>query len=397
MVFNLADLGRFLYLALFRGPTVEPRLRVRRTFFLLLFALLYPVVEAAIWAGLLADEVLFARYRGQGVREPVFIVGSYRSGTTFLHRLLAKDSRTFTTMRLWEILFAPSIVSRQVGRALSALDRWLGGPVGGLLAQWETGWQEEFTAHSISFGSPEEDEYLLLHIWSTMTVWLYAGLLDEMAPYVRFDARMSPRQRQRIMGFYARCVQRHLHAHHHGSSDARHYLSKSPPFTAKIGSIYETFPDAKVILLVRSPLSVVPSFISFVERSWKIIGGPVGEEVAREKLCGLIDHWYSDPLEQLAQAPQGSFAVVRYDDLVRHPARAVTELYARFGFDVGPAYADVLQEATARSRRRSSKHSYALPKVGLTREQIVDRYHSVFDRYGFDTCGGTSGAGAQVH
>ena len=46
--------------------------------------------------GHLADEVLFRNYRRTAIREPVFIIGIPRSGTTFLQRLLGCEQK-FTT------------------------------------------------------------------------------------------------------------------------------------------------------------------------------------------------------------------------------------------------------------------------------------------------------------
>ena len=73
---------------------------------------IYAVVNSIIlWNcfGSLVDALIFPSWKAIEVQEPTFIVGNARSGTTWLHRLLAKDNHTFTSMKTWELLFATSI------------------------------------------------------------------------------------------------------------------------------------------------------------------------------------------------------------------------------------------------------------------------------------------------
>ena len=65
------------------------------------------------WIGFALDEILFRGYRDIEIRQPTFVLGVPRSGTTFLHRLLAHDPQ-FTTFSTWECFFAPSISERYV-------------------------------------------------------------------------------------------------------------------------------------------------------------------------------------------------------------------------------------------------------------------------------------------
>ena len=174
----------------------------RRAAIVLAFVLLYPLLELLIWAGLLLDDILFRGYRRQPVSAPVFIVGNFRSGTTFLHRLLSQDTERFTTMQMWEVLFSPSIAGRRMLAAIAAL---IGIPVRWLLGQIEGIWHEQNVMHEVSLTEPEEDDYVLLHIWSALSVGLSAGLLDEAERYAFFDRALAGAERRRIMSFYRNC------------------------------------------------------------------------------------------------------------------------------------------------------------------------------------------------
>ncbi len=83
--------------------------------------------------------------------------------------------------------------------------------------------------------------------------------------------------------------------------------------------------------------------------------------------------------------PTENHIIVKYDDLVSAPEKTVREIYGRFGFDIGPDFERVLQEESARALRYSSRHDYSPEENGLSRQQILDAYRDIFERFGFDT------------
>lgn len=384
MSFNFNNLARFTYKAIFKSRETNYRLTPKRIGLLALAFAIYVPVELVTWAGLLLDELLFRGYREESVRQPVFIVGNPRSGTTFLHRLLAKDENTFLAMKTWEMFLAPSITMRKVLIALADLGKRMGAPIQRRLARWERRWQRNNAIHKVALHAPEEDEYLLTHIFSSLKIWLYVAMLDEAAPYTYFDSAMPEPEKERIMRFYVSCLQRHLYAHETRRGQ-RHYLAKNPNFTPMIDTLYEYFPNAKIIYLARNPLDMIPSYISLKEEEWQLLGDPLEPYASRDYILDAARHWYRYPLERLAQEPEERYIVVNFNDLVGDARDTVTTIYERFGFELTSAYDDLLREATERARNHESDHEYSLEEMGLTRGQIVTEYVDVFERFGFDT------------
>jgi hypothetical protein len=381
MVFNFRGFFRFTYLWL-----SSRRWTLRRLAILVAFYLLFPLLELTVWIGFLLDNVLFRGHRREVVESPVFIVGNPRSGTTFLHRLISKDVDRFSTMKMWEILFAPSIAQRKVVSGLAAVDRWLGGLLHKQLDKTEQDWQEQNVMHEVSLREPEEDDYLLLHVWSALTTGLSAGLLEEAMPYTYFDTALPRAEKDRIMDFYRRCVRRHLHNDRITTGGTtRSYLAKNPALCPKLDTVFEHFPDAKIIYLVRSPLEMLPSYVNMMMFSWRVIGIPVEDHALRDYLIEMSRHWYTYPLERLERAPSENYAIVKYDDMVSDPEGTIREIYGRFGFEIGPAFERVLQEESARARSYHSRHAYSPEENGLTHQQILHTYRDIFERFGFDT------------
>jgi hypothetical protein len=380
MAFNWKGLVRFAVRLLPGVNNHHFHWTPRRVGILLAFFLFYPFHQAFVWLGLWLDELLFRPYHRVEVHEPVFIVGNPRSGTTFLHRLIAKDSARYSTMEMWEILFAPAVVTRRTVRTLARLDRLLGAPIHKIIARMERRWHEENTMHRVSLRAPEEDDYLLLHIFSALTAGLSAGLLEEAVPYTYFDTKLPPRDRRRIMDFYRRCVQRHLYAHR--AAD-RHYLAKNPALSPKLASLLERFPDAKIICLVRSPFEMVPSYVSMMDFSWRVTGNPARDDALRDYVVDMAQHWYRHPLEVLDALPPDQAAILRYDDLIADPEQTVTAIYEQFGFEVSAAFAQTLHDETERAKRYQSRHEYSLEEAGLTRDRISLEFGDILTRFSF--------------
>lgn len=369
----------------------------RRAAIFLALYLLYPSFELLVWLNLITDDLLFRAYRKVRVTLPVFIVGNFRSGTTLLFRLLALDRERFTTMKMWEILFAPSIVGRKVVRALTTADRWLGRILARHVVEMEEQWHQGNVMHKTSLREPEEDDYLLLHNWSALTFGLSSSLLEEARPYAYFDSALPHTDRDRIMAFYHRCVQRHLYADRCDGRGPRQYLAKNPALTPKLDSVLERFPDARIICLVRNPLEAIPSFLNMMNYSWRVLGAPEQSPELREFILDMAHHWYTYPLDRLERAPEGNYIFIRYDDLVADPQATVANIYNRFGFDLSTAYNRVLQSQAQKARRYRSRHQYTLEQTGLTRQRILDEYAEIFDRFGFETGEPAPPAGRKTH
>jgi hypothetical protein len=380
--FSFKNFFKFFYLTLFRkrkNPRDPTPHRIGR---FALFYFLFFLLELVTWIGFLLDEVFFPGYKEKDVWQPIFIVGNPRSGTTFLHRLLAKDEGNFAVMRTWEMVFAPSITLRRVLKGLRAVDRTLGSPLQRLIDAVEGRWQRQNVMHKIALQAPEEDEYLLFHIWSNLKIWLYVALLDEAMPYTYFDMAMPKEEKERIMTFYKSCLQRHLYA---ADTERKHYLSKNPSFTPMIDTLYDYFPDAKIVYLARNPLDVIPSFMSLKEREWELLDQPIKDDRSREYVLNMAQHWYNYPLERLKRVPEENHVIVNFDDLVQRAEDTVAEIYGRFGMQISPAFAQTLREEGEKARNYSSDHEYSLEEMGLTHDEIVTEYERTFSRFGFDT------------
>ncbi len=369
------------YLAFFRAKNTLARLTPKRIVILLVFYTLYIAVEIITWLSFGLDEIFFPAYRKQEIKKPLFIVGNPRSGSTFLHRLLAKDENNFSSIHLWEILFAPSVTQRKVAWAVAALDRRLGGLLHRSLHWFDRHFVSASNVmHRMSLVVPEEDEYFLIHQGATIVAGLFFGFPQASYPFVFFDTQLPRGEKRKVMRFYKHCLQRHLLAH----GESRHILSKNPFFSPKVDALYSTFPGAKIISLARNPLQMVPSYASLSAHWWRMLAQPDQRYPHTEYILRSTQHWYRYPVERLEEAPEDSRALVNFHELVADPQEIVSKIYAQLGLEISTEFAKILEEETEKARHHKTDHRYSLEGVGFTKGQILTAFQDVYERWGFD-------------
>jgi len=339
-------------------------------------------VELIIWTGFILDEIFLPKFHDIKINNPVFIIGNPRSGTTFLHRLMARDTTNFLSLRTWEIFGSPSIFTRRFIRGLVNFGRVIGLPVNRRIRKMEQLWKDDDKIHRFRLRAPEEDEYLFIHNFSTLKLWSYASMEDEADPYIYYDQMISQNDKNRNMSYYESCIQRHFY--YHGQPN-KSYLSKNPNFSPAICTLLEKFPNAKFIYLVRDPMKAVPSHISLKEREWQLLGSPLKKYACAEFIIRSSEHWYNYPLKILDDIPEDQAIIVKFDDLVQDTEKTILDIYGQLGFSVSEEFCSLLQFETKKARNHQSQHFYSLSDMGLSRQDMINRFGPVIDRFDFDT------------
>ena len=326
---------------------------------------------------LLLDDLLFPAYRRIEVEAPLFVVGIPRSGTTFLHRVLARDPR-FTTPRLWELVLAPSIVQRKAVRTLARIDGWVGRPLGRLVRRLEGRlFRALDDVHPVTLDAPEEDYFALLPAFACFLLVVPFPGHPAVWELARFD-ELPEATRRRVMAYYRSILQRHVFVH-----GRRTVLSKNPSFSPMIRSLRQTFPDARFVFCVRDPLEAVPSLISSLRAGAAFFGwDPTAAEHAH-RFLEMLRYYTEHALDTLPGWPADVRAFVSMADLTDDVPGAVAALYERFGWTPTAAFRVALDAEHERSRRYSSGHRYALEEVGLTADEVRARLHRMIRHFDY--------------
>ncbi|MFT6599708.1 MAG: hypothetical protein ACJATD_000543 [Alloalcanivorax sp.] len=351
----------------------------RRWLVMALFWPLFGLLQAINGAGLLLDYLLFPDFRRVRVREPLFVVGVPRSGTTFLHRLLAGDRERFTTTALWELIFAPSISQRCFWRGVGRLDALVGAPLARLFFRLERrvlGGLDD--VHQTGLRDPEEDYLALLPVLGCFLLVL--AVPDPALWRLTFADRDLPvAEKRRLMAAYRRFVQRHLYFH----GEHRTFLSKNPSFTPFMATLADAFPDARFIGCLRNPTAAVPSQINSIVIGGKLFDGRDTADYWREGFLAMLDYYYRHLLEQLDGLPEGRGALSVMENLAAAPGETVSEFYRTFDWTPSPAYRAFLEGEDRRAAGYRSGHRYSLENLGVDPGRLEGTFGWVYDRFGY--------------
>jgi len=354
----------------------EPHPAGRRRMLVRLLVLV-PLVASFHALCFFLDGLLFPGLWRVTVRDPVFLVGHARSGTTLLHRLLSRDAERFSSFLLYEMYF-PSLLQKKTIRALAALDRRaLGGFFETRVQAWEKKrYGKTQDMHAMGLTQPEEDDFLFYWSCASGTWMLKLPAMGEIDFY-HLD-REPERRRRRLERFYADCIRRQLYL----NGADRVHLCKAPHFAGRVASLIESFPGARIVVTMRSPHETIPSLLKLMKVGYTLRGWD--EPRMNRSLAVLAAqsfHTYEHPLEVLAKHPETKHAIVDYRDLVAEPKRAVAEVYEALGIPLTPAFSAVLDQEQARARKHESGHSYSLEEFGLDKDAIERELAGLFERY----------------
>lgn len=377
MYVHLPSVGRQIRVALSPRRTTWRRALVSGAYAFVL----YPSIAVSVAAMRGLDLITARRFRRVEVKEPVFVISNPRSGTTFLHRLLCLDEERFTWLKLWQTI-VPSVSGYRVIGALAKIDPWLGRPLGRMLGLVERlafgGWDG---VHNMGFRAAEEEEAWFTYTWVTAANMMFFPDPDAL-DYLSFLDDMPPAVRRRVMAFHRANVQRHLFA----AGDGRQFLSKNVFMSGRVESVLETYPDARIIQIVRHPYEALPSFCSMFTMPWGVHSPEIAKDSDTARYWARLGaRFYQRLLELSREMPPDRFCTVRYDHLLDDPVGTVETIYAQMGWEMSDAHRARLEaDAARRTKNYQSKHSYSLEEYGLTKDWIRDELGEVMDAWGFE-------------
>lgn len=295
----------------------------------------------------------------QELKQPLYIMGFPRSGTTLLFNVLAAHPEA-RALRLWEVMKPvrdyrrgqPCRWDRRVSQT-----RWM---------NWQLQRQAPRlkTQHPMGATEPEESTWLLSN-----TLMSPAFSLQAYVPHYQSWLDAQPPERWRsVYHFYRQTLQ--------GLQDLtpqQHWVMRSPAHLQQLAVFLEILPEATVVIPIRDPAKVVGSCCSLVTTIRGLTSNHIDmHAIGRDVLEGLERSWQrSLPAQQ--QSPRRVIRI-RYEDLVRDPARVGTVIYERLGYSIPPSFAARVQAWLAsHPPERFGTHQYNLEDFGLTTGEIHER------------------------
>jgi hypothetical protein len=308
--------------------------------------------------------------RDMRVDRPLFVSGMPRTGTTVLHNLLSQDPRNRPLMK-WESMncVPPPEAAHfhddpRIEQARQEVEE--------VFARAS----EMKAVHYEPPDGPTEcvellTQHFMGHDWSFWVVPSYFAWFD------RCDMRQA-------LQYHKLCLQL-LQSRAPGR-----WVLKATSHTLYLDALFETYPDARVVVPHRDPARSVPSMAGlscsckpellsegYDEAACRAFYGPFWMNEYRtmvDRMMAFRDAW-----------PDANVYDLRYGDFVRDPIGSVREIYAHFGDELGPDVIERMERYLGtHPEGRFGSHHYSAEKFGLSDSQLAACFTHYNERYGLE-------------
>ena len=282
---------------------------------------------------------------------PVFIIGHWRSGTTYLHNLMCQDAALDSVKTFQTVASEFSIVG----------EKWLKP----LFASFAP--EHRFMDNvRLSLDGPQEEEHsvanmCLYSFYHHMYFPRRARFLFER--YALFQG-VSSVEIERWKTIYQRVLKIATL-----KAGGKRLLIKNPSLTGRIRAVLELYPDAKFIYIYRNPYEVFLSTRHFYQKAYQNLGlqaiSPEENEANILAFYPLLLHQYA---ADKALIPPGNLAEVRYETLIAQPLDTVQAVYRQLGLS-GYAAAEPRFRTYIAAQKTYQKNRFVISPADIEKVQ----------------------------
>ncbi len=301
---------------------------------------------------------------------PVFVLGYFRSGTTFLQNLFAADPNLRSPR--WAEVLAPQtfvvgwVLFRYIFMPFERLMRLDAlAPIAGHL--------------------PAEDDFALNN-WGAVSVIAGRAVLPRQQDfYNRFNDLdgLTPRERERWRSYQLAFVQKLTLI-----SGGRRLVLKSPSHTARVRYLLQLFPGAKFVHISRPPDLVFRSNLLLareLQRAFALqppLPGDEQEEIIVREYLATEQHYLADK----GLIPPGDLAEIRLHDLSADPVGEMKRVYRELGLDFDAGFeAELAPVIAAFGKRTPNRH----PDLTEAQKAKMARLRPLAAAFGYDNSSGS--------
>lgn len=328
------------------------------------------VIKIFFWALLLQPFVWLQKlFYGRAVsrikiESPIFIIGHWRSGTTHLHYLIAKDPNLGTMTNFINFMFNICLIGKD----------WLDYILMPLMPEKRPMDNIKMTMHS-----PQEEEPASGTITSATGVHavFFPKNRNYFEKFVLFEGTTAA-EKSKWGHAYHEIMQTVCYAH-----KGKRVLMKGPFNTSRVKELLELYPDAKFIYIHRNPYQVYSSTRKLYKTN---VESQMLQDMSEQKIRDMIFEFYSRMLNKYISdrmlIPKGNLIEISYDDLSNNAMGTAEKIYQKLfipGFDEAKPYF----EAYLKSVENYEKNNFEEFEPELL-ERIKKEWAFSFEAWGYD-------------
>lgn len=352
---TLKNWGRFLKIS---GMSIPPRYWPRAT-----FTTGMSILNSAI--SLLEKKRFNPQISSAEVKNPLFIIGHHRSGTTHLWNLLSRHSR-FTYPNVLQAVFPHTFLTFE--QSIQGLARKFA--------------PQKRPQDNVPFDprSPIEEERAICTS-SFLSIQMARHLPRMRNTFKKYLSmkEASDAEREQWKSVLDRFARKLLVKHGPEAT----LLFKAPDHTAKIRLLLELYPDARFIHIHREPYRVYQSTMKMERETLSLYAY---QKLNLEKLEDFVlwryQAMYDALLDDIPLIPEGQYAEVAYTRLDNNPLQVLEKIYNTLSIP-GFENARPAIEAYVKSIAGYQKNTY--PELSPEKKKkIYNRWQRSFEAFGYE-------------
>ena len=300
-------------------------------------------------------------------KDPVFILGHWRSGTTYLQNLLSRDPQFGWASPLQTAMFSNCAL---LGWALrGGVQKGIKGsrPMDNVQYDMSLPMEETFAIGNFT-------PYTLDHLLAFPIVW--EKYLD-----CAFVDNLPDRDRKAFKRAYQYAMKKITMLW-----KGKQLVLKSPDNTARIGCLLEMYPDAKFVNIYRDPYDTVRSTVNMILSQIELCRlTPLPDTDIRALLEDMVVErtfdMYKDLIARESAFKPGHYISIRYEDFVQEPERYLREIYDTLEL---PGFEEALprfREFIAGQKNYQTNKKSMSPRL---REKINRHLGFYFEHFGYE-------------
>ena len=298
------------------------------------------------------------------VPAPIFIIGHWRSGTTFLHYLMGQDPN----------LAYVSTMETMAPHVFLTNERLLRGVLARSLPD-----KRPMDNLEMKADLPYEDEYALANLcpYSFYHGWYFPRNIDYyFDKYVLFNG-VSSSIINKWGQYYTMFLKKIAYKH-----DGKRILLKSLVNTAKIRELLKLFPDAQFIHIYRNPYDVYMSTWKLYEKILPIFSFQhINRQKFDQSILSMYKELYMRYFEEKQLIPKGNLIELSYEEFIKNPLESLKHLYGSLRLE-GFAEAKPVFQLYIKQHENYKKNNYTIDDT--VRNKIYRAWKFAFDALGYD-------------
>ena len=295
------------------------------------------------------------------------LTGLPRTGSTMLHRMLAAAPK-LTGVRWYETQNYVPLEGEVRGNPAPRLEA-----AKGVLAYMLEAIPELMSIHPMDIEQPDEEVIILGQLFSssmiesTYFVPDYAEWLSGQDPRKAYDDLIQILQSLQWQD---------------PSRKGKSWVLKTPGHLMGLQTVLEVFPDAKIVMTHRNPVSTIPSYCSMEASLYKMGSTDISNAEIGSYWMKRLKDWLDNFMAVRANADSDRFIDVNYKSLLTASSQEGMRVLSAAGIPMSSEIKTGMEEwIEANRREHRAVHKYSLQDFGLDEDDIRTKYGDYISQY----------------